>query len=92
MLLFYLFIFSVLKRFLEDCYGREENIQSEIEQNFLEIEQHTSCSKPPKKKKKLNSSQKKNRLEHDAMVTLAAQLQVDHFRQVSQSVRDLIKA
>ena len=93
MLLFYLFIFSVVKRFLEDCYSREENIQSEIEQKFLEIQERTSCPKPPKKKKKLNSSQKqKNRLEHDAMVTLAAQLQVDHFRQVSQSVRDLIKA
>ena len=79
--------FSVLKRFLEDCYSREENIQSEIEQNFLEIEQRISSSKLQKKKKKLNSSQKKkNRLEHDVMVTLAAQLQVDHFRQVGQSI------
>lgn len=51
------------------------------------------AQKPPTKKK-LNFSQKKkkNRPEHDAMVTLAAQLQVDHFRQVNQSARDLIKA
>lgn len=57
---------------------------SQIEEKFLEFEHSGSCSKPPKKKRKLNSSKKKGVSSQDPMATLAAQLQVDHFRQVSE--------
>lgn len=78
-------IFLDLHSFLEKCYAKEESSQSQIEEKFLEIEQIDSCSKPPKKRKKLTSSKKQQASCQDAMVTLAAKLQVDHFRQVSES-------
>lgn len=82
------FIVLELKRFLDVRYTKEEKTLSEIEQKFVEIEE---CPKPPKKRK-LKSSRKKNVPEPDAMVALAAQLQVDHFQQVSKFAWAFIKA
>lgn len=79
-----LLMFLDLKKFLDDCYDKTAQTQADIEQKFLESEQlSVSCSKPPKKKKKLNSS-KQGDMAH-AMASLAAQLQLNHFKQVSIS-------
>jgi len=44
--------------------------------------------KPPRKKKKLNASKQKHATEH-CMAGLAAQLQLDHFKQVFLDWNDL---
>lgn len=70
--------------FLVGHYDTTIRAQKEIEKTFLESEQSLSCPKPPKKKRKLTATKKKD-VAQNAMTTLAAQLQVDHYRKVSHS-------
>lgn len=73
-----------LKKFLEEKFENSAAIQIEVEQKFLKCEEsEVSCSKPPlKKKKKLCASKRKDMTEK-CVAHLAAQLQVEHFKQVS---------
>jgi len=74
-----------LKKFLDESYDKTAKKQVEIEQKFQQSEQSVSCLKPPRKKKKLNASKQKHATEH-CMAGLAAQLQLDHFKQVGTCV------
>ena len=74
-----------LKKFLEECYDKIAKKQVEIEQEFLQSEQSVSCVKPPRKKKKPNAPRQKDATK-DCMARFAAQLQLNHFKQVGSCV------
>ena len=74
-------MFLDLKRFLEEASDITSKRQVEIVQKFPQSEQSVSCAEPPKKKKKPNAPKQKTATE-DCMAGLAAQLQLDHFKQV----------
>ena len=74
-----------LKKFLDESYDKTTKRQVEIEQKFLQSEKSVPCVKPPRKKKKLNAPKQKDATEN-CMADLAAQLQLDHFKQVGPDV------
>jgi len=78
-------MFLDLKKFLDESYDKTVKRQVEIEQRFLQSEQSVSCLKPPRKKKKLNAPKQEDATQN-CMAGLAAQLQLDHFKQVGTCV------
>ena len=78
-------LFLDLKKFLDESYDKTAKRQVEIEQKFLQSEKSVPCVKPPKKKKKLNAPKQKDATKN-SMAGLAAQLQLDHFKQVGPQI------
>lgn len=79
-------MFLDLKKFLDESYDKIVKRQVDIEQRFLQSEQRVSCLKPPRKKKKLNAPKQKDAKSENCIERLAAQLQLDHFKQVRTCV------
>ena len=70
-----------LNVFLTECHAKVTTLQSAKEETFMQSEQ-SHAFEPPAKKKKRKSKKHDIKSPQHAMANLAAQLQLDHFRQV----------